>query len=105
MKKYVSIMAIMLCALTINVKAVNTGDEPKNSKTTECTCCKNCKDEKCKELCKQYSNMTDEAQKGDEGKKVKEECMKICKEKKCCSSSEKATCDGMMEGKGCCKKK
>jgi hypothetical protein len=30
--------------------------------------------------------------------------MKICKEKKCCSSDGKATCEGM-EGKGCCKKK
>jgi LAS superfamily LD-carboxypeptidase LdcB len=103
MKKYVSIMAIMLCALIINVKAINPNN-PKTSKITECECCKNCKDDKCKELCKQWSNMTAEAQKSEEGKKVKDECMKICAEKKCCSSTGKTTCEGM-EGKGCCNKK
>lgn len=104
MKKYVSIVAIMLCALIINVKAINTGNDPKTSKTSGCDCCKNCKDEKCISLCKKYSEMTAEAQKGDEGKKVKEECMKICKEKKCCSSDGKSACMDK-DAKGCCKKK
>lgn len=97
-------MAIMLCALIVNVKAINTGNEPKNSKTTECVCCKNCKDEKCKELCKQYSDLTAEAQQSEEGKKIKAECMALCEKNKCCSSSDKATCEGK-EAKGCCKKK
>lgn len=102
MKKYVSIIAFVLCAIIINVKAVNPGDHSK--KASSCECCKNCKDDKCKELCAKWSNMTPEAQKSEEGKKVKEECLKICKEKKCCSSDGKTTCEGM-EGKGCCKKK
>lgn len=102
MKKYVSAIAVLLCLLMLNVKAINTNDNPKKSTDTECKCCKDCKDEKCKELCKKWSDMTSEQQKGDEGKKVKEECLRICKEKKCCSSS--GTCEGM-EGKGCCKKK
>jgi len=97
MKKYVSIIAV-LCALMFNVSAI--GNAPASS---DCECCKNCKDDKCKDLCKQWSNMTADAQKSDAGKKVKEECAKICKEKKCCSSSDKGSCSGM-DGKGCCKK-
>lgn len=94
----------MLCALIINVKAVNTDKQLKNDTSMSCACCKNCKDEKCKELCQKWSNMSPEAQKSEEGKKVKEECLQICKAKKCCSSTGKASCEGM-EGKGCCKKK
>ncbi|MES1226098.1 MAG: hypothetical protein ABUT20_62055 [Bacteroidota bacterium] len=105
MKKYVGIIAMMLCALIINVKAINAGNYSKSVKSTSCECCKNCKDEKCKELCTKWSNMTPEAQKSEEGKKVKEECLQICKEKKCCSSDGKATTCAGMEGKGCCKKK
>ena len=98
---------MMLCAITMNVKAINT-DGPKTKKTAAtCECCKNCKDEKCKELCAKWSGMTPEAQKSEEGKKVKADCMKICEEKKCCTSADgKATsCAGMEEGKSCCKKK
>ncbi|HWY36069.1 MAG TPA: hypothetical protein VNX68_15600 [Nitrosopumilaceae archaeon] len=105
MKKYVSIIAIMLCALVINVKADNTNKKSEIQTSTECECCKNCKEEKCKELCKKWCGMTAEARKSAEGKKVKEECIKICKEKKCCTStSGKTACEGM-EGKDCCKKK
>ncbi|MCC6690398.1 MAG: hypothetical protein IT235_02585 [Bacteroidia bacterium] len=104
MKTYVSIIAIALCALIINVIPVNAGNEKKVPVTTECTCCKDCKDEKCKELCKKFSSMSAEEQNGAAGEKVKEECTKICKEKKCCSSDAKSSCAGM-EGKGCCKKK
>lgn len=106
MKKYVSIITIMLCALMLNVKAINANIKS-IATTTECECCKNCKDDRCKELCKKWSNMTAEAQKSEEGKKVKDECIKICKEKKCCSSSDgkTTTCEGMMDGKDCCKKK
>ena len=106
MKKYASIIAMMLCALILNVKAINTNNNFKKGDPTECSCCKNCKDEKCKELCKKWCAMTAEAKKGAEGKKTKEECIKICKEKKCCSADGKSTtCEGMMDGKDCCKKK
>ena len=100
-----SIIAIMLCALILDVKATGVTNQTSSSKTADCECCKNCKDEKCKELCKKWSSMTADERKGEEGKKVKEECIKICKEKKCCSSSDKNTCEAMMEGKSCCKKK
>jgi hypothetical protein len=106
MKKYVSIIAIMLCSLTMTVKAATGNDKQKKSTGTECSCCKNCKEEKCKELCTKWCAMTAEEKKSVDGKKVKEECIKICKEKKCCSSDGKATtCEGMMDGKDCCKKK
>ncbi|MFI4955576.1 MAG: hypothetical protein ACHP9Y_06640 [Gammaproteobacteria bacterium] len=50
--------------------------------------------------------MTAEEKKSEAGKKVKDECIKICKEKKCCSADGKtSTCEGMMDGKDCCKKK
>jgi hypothetical protein len=105
MKKIVSAIAVMLCLLVVNVQAINKNDGSKKSASTECSCCKNCKDEKCKELCTKWCGMTAEARKSDEGKKVKEECMKICKEKKCCSADGKTTCEAMMDGKDCCKKK
>jgi hypothetical protein len=103
MKKLMSIIAVTLCALMITVSGVIAKGETKSS--TDCECCKNCKDDTCKDLCKQWKNMTADAQKSDAGKKVKDECAKICKEKKCCSSSDKSsgTCSGM-DGKGCCKK-
>ena len=106
MKKYVSIIAIMLCAFIVNVKAINS-DGPKVKKAeATCECCKNCKDDKCKELCTKWCSMTPEAQKSEEGKKVKADCMKICEAKKCCTSADgKATACEMMEGKSCCKKK
>jgi hypothetical protein len=104
MKKYVSIVAFMLCALIVNVKAINVNGDGKKAKATTCECCKNCKDDKCKELCSKWSGMSAKEKESAEGKKVKEECMNICKEKKCCSTSGKATCAGM-EGAGCCSKK
>ena len=105
MKRYVSIIAMMLCALIINVKAINTNMKAVNAEATECECCKNCKDDKCKALCLEWSKMTAQAQKSEEGKKVKEECIKICKEKKCCSKDGNTACE-KMEGKAaCCKKK
>jgi hypothetical protein len=110
MKKYVSIIAMMLCALMLNVKSINANnDKPSKASDKGCCkkseCCENCKDEKCKEHCSKWNNMSAEQQKSDEGKKLKEECMKICKEKKCCSSDGKtATCEDM-EGKSCCHKK
>ena len=103
MKKIISAIAVMLCLLVVNVKAINTTNNFKKGDPTECSCCKNCKDEKCKELCKKWCAMTAEERKSDAGKKVKEECMNLCKEKKCCSADGK--CEGMMEGKDCCKKK
>lgn len=107
MKTYVSAIAMMLCVIMINVKASNVVDKSKLSVTTECGCCKDCKDEKCKELCKKWSNMSEEAQKSEEGKKVKEECTKLCAEHKDCTSSKKkkkANCESK-EAKDCCKKK
>jgi hypothetical protein len=103
MKKLISAIAVMLCLFVSNVNAINLGNNPSKKDGTECSCCKNCKDEKCKELCKKWCGMTAEARKSNEGKKVKDECMKLCKEKKCCSTDGK--CEGMMESKDCCKKK
>lgn len=104
MNRYLSIIAIVLCTLILEVRAIGTVYKTPALNTTECECCKNCKDEKCKSLCSQWSNMSAETRASEEGKKVKAECLKICQEKKCCSTSGKATCEGM-EGKGCCKKK
>lgn len=89
MKKCISIIA-MLCILMLNVNTIRANGNALISHTTDCSCCKNCKDDKCKDLCKQWSNMSVADQKSDAGKKVKEECAKIC--------------EGM-EGKGCCVKK
>lgn len=103
MKKYVSIIAIVLCALT----TVNAGvlTNPKFTAASACECCKNCKDDQCKALCKKWAGMSAEEQKSAAGQQVKEECMKICKEKKCCSSDGKsASCENMTSGKSCCKK-
>lgn len=106
MKKQISIIAILLCTLIVSIKAVNINYKSKNNNpTTDCSCCKNCKNEKCIALCKKWADMTPEARKGEEGKKVKEECMAICKEKKCCSADGKTSCEAMMNGKDCCKKK
>lgn len=95
-------IAVMLCML-VSVSAINPVSLYKKGDPNECACCKNCKDEKCKELCKKWCSMSAEERKSDSGKKVKGECVKICKEKKCCSADGK--CEGMMEGKDCCKKK
>ncbi len=103
MKKYVSIVAIMLCAFIVNTNALTLTHTFKGE-PMECACCKNCKDDKCKELCKKWAGMTPEVQKSEKGQLVKEECIKICKEKKCCSADGKG-CESMMEGKDCCKKK
>ncbi len=99
---------MMLCAFMLNISAVNARTITTGG--TSCECCKNCKDEKCKELCKKWSEMSADERKSDEGKKVKEECTKICnekcKEQKCCSSEgSSSSCQSMMEGKDCCKKK
>lgn len=103
MKKYVSIIAIVLCAFISTKATVST--TPKSHTHAVCECCKNCKDDQCKALCKKWSAMTAEEQKSAAGQQVKEECMKICKEKKCCSADGKsASCEGMMSGKNCCKK-
>jgi len=106
MKKIISVIAVVLCLFVVNVTAINAHGNSSKRDGTECSCCKNCKDEKCKELCKKWCGMTAEARKSNEGKKVKEECIKICKEKKCCSVDGKtSTCESMMDGKDCCKKK
>jgi hypothetical protein len=104
MKKLISIIAIMLCTFIVTTKAVTVTNKSKNDNPT-CACCKNCKDEKCMALCKKWAGMTPEARKSAEGQKVKDECMGLCKEKKCCSADGKTTCEGMMDGKDCCKKK
>jgi hypothetical protein len=107
MKKQISIIAIMLFALIVNVKAQTNEKEAKQTTSTECVCCHDCKNDKCKELCKKFNELTGEAQKGEEGKKVKEECMSICKENKssaCSAHYEKAACEGKKK-KACCKKK
>jgi hypothetical protein len=102
MKKYISFIAILLCSLVVNVTAANN---QKNSDPTAYNCCKKCKDKKCIELCKQYDALSAEAKSGEEGKKIKDECMQLCKEKKCCSTDGVACCETTMDGKACCKKK
>lgn len=100
MKKYISSIAMMLCVLMLNINAINAAS------FTGHDCCKNCKDDKCKEICQKYSEMTPEAQKSDEGKKIMEECKVKCKDAKCCDS--KSSCEDMSKkGKkgSCCKKK
>lgn len=92
----------MLCSFILNVQASTNKLETDTS--SGCICCKNCKEQKCQDLCKKWSHMSAEEQKSTEGKKVKEECMAICKEHKCCSSTNQTSCEGM-QGKGCCEKK
>ncbi|MBS1647563.1 MAG: hypothetical protein JST67_09510 [Bacteroidetes bacterium] len=103
MKKIISVLAVMLCFLVLNVKAINSVYNLKKGDPTECSCCKNCKEDKCKALCKKWCSMTADEKKSEAGKKVKNECVKMCEEKKCCSADGK--CEGMMESKNCCKKK
>ena len=102
MKKYVSYIAIMLCAIAMNINAsmatVNTITGTQNN---ECACCKNCKSEKCKELCTKWDKMSSEDKKSKEGIAVKEECAKLCTTEKCCSSS---SCNKKAK-KDCCSKK
>jgi hypothetical protein len=100
MTKRILIIAMVLCAVILSVKAFTNSTAPK---TADCACCKNCNDDKCKELCQTWSNMSSEVQKSAEGQKVKAECLSICKERNCCSPD--GTCPGMEEGKSCCKKK
>lgn len=107
MKKQISIIAILLCTWIVSINAVNITPQSKNNKPeTTCTCCKNCKDATCISLCKKWADMSPEARAGAEGKKLKEECVSRCKEKKCCAAEGKgAACEAMMDGKDCCKKK
>lgn len=103
MKKYVSIIAIVLCAFVSTQAMISA--TPKSNDHTSCACCKNCKDDQCKALCAKWSALTAEEQKSPAGQKVKEECTKICKEKKCCSSDgQSSSCESMTTGKSCCKK-
>ena len=104
MKKYVSFIAILLCTLMINTQPINASTKITGN-PTECSCCKNCKDPKCKELCQKWCNMTAEAKSSEEGQKVKEECMKLCKENKCGSNDCMTTCGNAADKKSCCKKK
>ncbi|HET6227925.1 MAG TPA: hypothetical protein VFF27_16690 [Bacteroidia bacterium] len=106
MKKYVSFIAILLCTLVINTKSI-TANTKVNGNPAECSCCKKCNDPKCKELCKKWCGMSDEEKSSAEGQKVKEECMKRCKESKCGSTDcmTASSCGGSADAKGCCKKK
>ena len=106
MKKYVSFIAIMLCTLVINAQSITAGNKVKDN-PTECSCCKKCKDPKCKELCTKWCSMSAEEKNSAEGQKTKEECMKLCKENKCGSGDCMAgsSCVGAADAKSCCKKK
>ncbi|HSH65430.1 MAG TPA: hypothetical protein VLB84_06440, partial [Bacteroidia bacterium] len=66
-----------------------------------------CKDPKCKELCQKWCSMSAEEKNSAEGQKVKEECMKLCKENKCGSNDHMnaSSCGNSANAKGCCKKK
>lgn len=103
MKNFMSYMALMLCVIAMNFNAamatVNTSNGTHNQ---ECSCCKDCKSDKCKELCTKWDKMTSEEKKSKEGIAVKEDCAKICTTEKCCTSS--SSCDKKVK-KGCCAKK
>ena len=92
MKTYASIVAIMLCALFLTVKASNTFIASSNP-IEKGSCCADGKEDKCKEECKK-----------GEGKSCKPS--KCCKEKSACtpSDSTKTHC-GKTDKKGCCHKK
>ena len=104
MKKYISYIATLLCAIAFNIStssaSVTCGNSGSNGH--ECSCCKNCKSDKCKELCTKYDKLSDDEKKSADGTKVKEECEKLCKTEKCCSSGDKS-CDKKAK-KGCCSK-
>lgn len=106
MKKYVSFIAILLCTLVINTQTITAGNKIKGN-PTECSCCKKCKDPKCKELCQKWCSMSAEEKSSAEGQKVKEECMKLCKESNCSSTGcmTSSSCENSADAKGCCKKK
>ncbi len=101
MKKLLIFIAMLLCALMFSISGVIANDRIKSS--IDSTCCKDCKADKCQDLCKQWNSMSRDAQKSDAGKKVKEECKEICKESNGCSSNGKSTCTPI-DVKGCCKK-
>ena len=103
MKKYISYIAIMLCAIAMNINAsMATVNTISNTQNHECACCKDCKSDKCKELCTKWDKMSSEEKKSKEGISVKEECAKLCTTDKCCSAS--SSCDKKAK-KGCCSKK
>lgn len=96
MKKYIGMLFIALFAFVFNANA--GGGDGKCCKKADC--CKNCKDEKCKETCTKLGAMTDAEKNSDVGKKLAEECKAMCEKNKCCASDKK--CE-KKEGKGCCK--
>jgi hypothetical protein len=105
MKKILAGVAMLLCVMVLNVTAGNTTPVKKTSKDgTTCECCKNCKDQKCKDLCARWGKMTTEQQNGAAGKTLKAECMKICEEKKCCTAADGKATSCKMESGSCCKK-
>jgi hypothetical protein len=101
MKNYRVIIALTIGLLSAVFLIAQSNDRnPKGS--TPQTCCQKCDDKQCQEYCKTYRNMTEDQKAGAAGKEVKEACLKICKEKKCCG--EDGTCSTMSE-KGCCSTK
>lgn len=97
-------ITVMLCALIVNTSTVNANNKLATI-TNTCDCCKNCKDDKCKERCTKWAGMTEDQRKSEEGKKLKSECAKACKESKCDMDGKSSKCDEKKEGKSCCKKK
>ena len=97
MKKYIGILCIALFAFAFTASAISKHDG--GCCTTNC--CKNCKDEKCKEMCAKYKAMSDTEKESEAGKKLAEECKALCKKNKCCKKEDKK-CESK-EGKGCCK--
>jgi len=99
MKKYIMMMTVALFAFVFNANAAGLGEKGGCCKKADC--CKDCKDEKCKEQCAKYSSMTDAEKDSEAGKSLAKECKAMCEKNKCCASDKKA-CD-KKEGKGCCK--
>ncbi|MCX6180670.1 MAG: hypothetical protein NT150_01905 [Bacteroidetes bacterium] len=98
MKKYIGMLFIALFAFVFTANA--GGGKDGCCKKAEC--CKNCKDDKCKEMCAKYGAMSDTEKESEAGKKLAEECKALCEKNKCCKKEDKKACESK-EGKGCCK--
>jgi hypothetical protein len=96
MKKYILSLGIALLSFGFTANA-NDGSCYKKA-----DCCKECKDEQCKSTCAKVNSMTAEELKTEEGKKLVEECVQLCKKNGCCSKDTAKSCEKHNK-KGCCK--
>ncbi|MEY5048607.1 MAG: hypothetical protein RLZZ175_1966 [Bacteroidota bacterium] len=101
MKNVLSYIAMLLCAISINISSSLAKNSTSSiSNGIECSCCNDCKSDKCKEHCTKYDKLSDKEKKSEVGTKLKEECAQICKKEKCCTDD---SCNKKNTKKGCCK--